>query len=124
MVGEILIDGDYAIFVLHGMDRVLAMKSALVVKLDDITNVSTENEGWPLFNQIKVVGARIPGVVKDGRFLSREGLLFYEMHNPDKCVAVTVKNETYKRVVFEVEDKYATTNRLKDAISRRKVHVK
>ena len=59
--------------------------------------------------------ASLPGVVKDGRFLSSDGMMFFEMHNPDKCVTVSLDYERYRKIVFEVEDKEATATQINDA---------
>jgi hypothetical protein len=62
-------------------------------------------------------GASIPGVAKDGRHLTSDGTMFFERHNPDKCVTVYLNHEHYKAIVFEVEDKEATARMLNDAIT-------
>jgi len=66
--------------------------------------------------QMRLVGARVPTIVKDGRFLTSEGLMFFEMHNPDKCITVTLNHEHYKKIVFEVDDKDETAKQINDAI--------
>ena len=43
-------------------------------------------------------------------------MMFFEMHDPDKCITVSLNHEHYKRIVFEVEDKEAVAKRINDAI--------
>jgi len=50
--------------------------------------------------------------------LSKEGLLFYEMHDPDKCITVELENEKYKKVIFEVSDKEDTEKMIQEALDR------
>jgi len=78
--------------------------------------VSTERVPWQPFKQMRVAGASLPGVVKDGRFLSSDGMMFFEMHDPDKCVTVNLDHERYRKIVFEVEDKEATAKQINDAL--------
>lgn len=65
---------------------------------------------------MRLIGARIPTVIKDGRFLTSEGMMFFEMHNPDKCITVVLNHDKYKQIVFEVEDKEAVAKEINDAI--------
>jgi hypothetical protein len=66
--------------------------------------------------QMRLVGARLPMIVKDGRFLTSEGMMFFEMHDPDKCIIVSLNHERYKKIVFEVEDKGAVAKQINNAI--------
>jgi hypothetical protein len=72
--------------------------------------------------QMRLVGASVPTIVKDGRFLTSEGLIFFEMHNPDKCITVTLNHEHYKKIVFEVDDNEAMAKHIRDAIKSQPNH--
>lgn len=102
------------------MDEILAIKHELSVPLDRVTSVSTKDVGWKAFQQLKVGGTNLPGVVKDGRYLTEDGLMFFEMHHPDKCITVTLNHERYKAIVFEVEDKEQAAKMILDALAARK----
>jgi peptide methionine sulfoxide reductase MsrA len=43
-------------------------------------------------------------------------MMFFEMHDPDKCVTVNLDHERYRKIVFEVEDKEATAKQINDAL--------
>ena len=118
MTGKINIENDNLVFILTGVDKVLALKSKLVIPLKHIKSVSTDIADWNYFKMLKVSGTRIPKMVVDGMFLSKEGLLFYEMHDPNKCITVELENEKYKKIVFEVSDKEATAKMINDAFDR------
>ena len=64
-----------------------------------------------------MAGTSLPGIIKDGMFLSKDGLLFFEMHDPEKCITVSLKNDKYKKIIFEVQDKESAANAVRDAIS-------
>lgn len=120
MAGTVIVEGDQLVFEVSGVDEILSIKRRLAVPMDRVVSVSTEAVGWNPFRQLKVAGTDIPGVVKDGRYVTGDGLVFFEMHHTDRCITVTLDHETYKKVVFEVEDKEATAKLIEDALARRK----
>ena len=66
------------------------------------------------------MGTSLPGVIKEGRFLTSDGLVFFEMKDPDKCITVTLDHENYKKIVFEVDDKESTAKMINEAIKTTK----
>jgi hypothetical protein len=116
LVGTVTIEDGNLVFELNGVDEFLSIKRSISVPLQYVVSVSTERVPWQPFNQMKIAGASLPGVVKDGRFLSSNGIMFFEMHDPDKCVTVNLDHERYKKIVFEVEDKEATAKQINDAL--------
>jgi len=118
LAGKISVENDNLVFTLTGVDKVLALKSKLTIPLKHVKSVSTAKADWNYFKMLKVAGTRIPELVVDGRFLSKEGLLFYEMHDPDKCITVELENEKYKKVIFEVSDKEEKKKMIQEALDR------
>jgi len=100
MVGTVKIEGDNLVFELHGVDEIISIKRSISIPLKHVVSVSTEKVSWKPFEQLRVVGASLPGVVKDGRFLTSEGIMFFEMRDPDKCVTVNLNHERYKKNSF------------------------
>jgi hypothetical protein len=115
--GTVRIESDELILEIHGVDEILSIKRSIHIPLDHISSVSTENIPWNSFNAMKLAGASIPHVVKDGMFLSSEGLIFFEMHDPEKCITISLDHERYKKVVFEVEDKESAATLIENAIA-------
>jgi hypothetical protein len=116
--GTVKIEGDKVVFELHGADRILAIKRTMAVPLRHVKSVSTETVGWKVTRHLRVMGSFMPGLVKDGRFLTSDGLMFFEMRHRDKCITVTLDNELYKKVIFEVDDKEAAARTISDAIAK------
>jgi len=81
------------------------LKRTIEIPLKHILDVSTEKVSWDFSKQVKVAGAHIPYLIKEGLFLSDEGLIFFDMHNTEKCITIVLDNEKYKKIVFEVDDK-------------------
>ena len=118
MTGKIDIENGNLIFTLTGIDKVLALKSKLTIPLNHVKSVSTAKADWNYFKMVKVMATRVPEIVADGIFVSKEGFLFYEMHDPDKCITVELENEKYKKVVFQVPDKESTAKKIQEALDR------
>ncbi|MGI0102553.1 MAG: hypothetical protein ACREA7_08170 [Nitrosotalea sp.] len=118
MSGKVKIEGDDLVFEIHGVDMILAVKKTITIPLSHVVSVSTEKVPWAVFEQMKVIGTGIPGIIKDGTYLAHEGLVFSEMHHQDKCITVSLNHESYKKIIFEVDDKDATTKMINDAIKK------
>jgi hypothetical protein len=101
VVGTIKVENGNIEFELHGVDEFLSIKRSITVPLSHVVSVSTEHVPWQPFKMMRIAGTSLSGVVKDGRFLSTEGVMFFEMHDPDKCITVNLDHETYKKIVFE-----------------------
>jgi hypothetical protein len=117
MSGTVKIEGKNIVFEIHGVDAILALKRSITIPLEHVVSVSTDKVPWGPFQQLKVAGTGFPGVIKDGLYLSNDGLLFFEMHHPDKCITVSLNNERYKKIIFEVQDKESVAKAIRDAIS-------
>lgn len=116
MVGTVKIENSDLVFELHGIDIILSIKRQIRVPLKHVTSVSTEHVTRDPKLQMRLVGARIPTIIKDGIFLTSEGMMFFEMHDPDKCITVNLNHEHYKKIVFEVDDKETVAKEINDAI--------
>jgi hypothetical protein len=116
--GKVTINGDKIVFELHGIDKILAIKNSIIVPLSHIESVSTEKVGWKPLKHLRVAGSFMPGVVKDGRYLTSDGLVFFEMRHTNKCITVTLDNETYGKIIFEVDDKESVARMINDAIAK------
>ena len=118
MSGQIKINGNNLVFEINGIDVILAIKRTITIPLEHVVSASTEKVPWAVFQQLKLGGTSVPGIVKDGRYLTSDGLMFFEMHHPDKCVTVTLNHELYKKIIFEVEDKETIAKIINDAINK------
>ena len=118
--GTVSVEGDKLVFELHGVDEIFAIQRRITVPLEHVISVSTDKVPWAYGEQLRVGGTGIPGLVKDGRYLGDGGAyMFFEMHNPNKCITVNLDHETYKKIVFEVDDKEATARTIEDALRAR-----
>ncbi len=121
MAGTIRIEGDDVVLDLHGVDEFLSFKRSIHIPLKHIKSVSTDTPSWDEFNAWKLIGAYLPHVVMDGLFLSKEGKLFFEMHHPEKCITLTLDHESYKEIIFEVDDKESAALLIENAIANEEI---
>ena len=88
-----------------GLDRVLAFKSELAIPLEHVRGVSARpEEARRWFHGLKLPGSNLPGVVTAGTFLTSGGLVFYDMHHADRTIALDLEDETYRRVIVELDE--------------------
>lgn len=100
---EVAIEGDRLHLRMRGIDRILALRSELSVPLAHIHAVTirpAEAHHW--FHGLRF-GTNVPGVVTAGTFLTGDGLVFWDVHDPEKTIALDIDHEFYKRVIVEVE---------------------
>jgi hypothetical protein len=112
------IEGDRVRFEVVGWDKLWALKSQLEIPLAHIASVRADAEparGW--FHGLRLPGTEIPGLITAGTFYSRDGAVFFDIHNPDNAVVIELNHEHYRRLVIEVEDPSATVAMLTSAIS-------
>jgi len=86
------------------LDTVLSLKHKLDIPLRHIIKVEAnpkEPHNW--FHGFKV-GSHLPGVITAGRFYDREGCAFYDVHDEDTAVGLTLVHEKYHHVYFSVPD--------------------
>lgn len=109
-------DGDLVVEV-EGLDKLWALKSSLTIPLDHVRG-ATEDSGIATDGAgIRVGGARVPGVITAGTFRRDGEKIFWDVHNPQNVLVIELRDETYARLVIEVEDPRATAKLVHTAIS-------
>lgn len=87
---------------LSPFDKVLSLHGTLQVPLSHITGVEHAPVPAAWFYGFRV-GTNIPGVKTAGTFFTRDGTIFYDFHDPSRCLTFHLEHEFYKRVVVEVD---------------------
>lgn len=101
-----------------GIDRFLALKSRLEVPLEHVAGVELRPEAaraW--WHGFRMPGTQIPGVVAAGSFYQSGECVFWDVHDPDKTIAIQLRDEYYTKLVIQVEDPKATATAIKAAMS-------
>lgn len=114
---DVQIVGDRVVVRVEGSDKFWALRSQLEIPLAHITDVQIDPDqasGW--WHGLRLMGTNLPGVLAAGTFLSRDGLVFWDVHDPHKTVIVSLAHEHYKKLIIETADPQATVALLQRAM--------
>ena len=115
---EISISGDKAVFEVEGWDKFWSLKSRLEIPLAHIKDAHYDPQpamGW--FDALKVAGTSIPHIFRAGIFYQQGGLVFWDVHHPEKTIVIDLEHEHFGKLIVEVPSPHEAVRRLKSAIS-------
>jgi hypothetical protein len=114
----ISIEGDRVHLDVEGLDKFWAFRSRLDIPLAHIRAVHIDPEaarGW--WHGLRIMGSNIPGVLTAGTFYQDGGIVFYDVHDPERTIVLELEHETYKRLIVEVEDPQKTRATIEKGIN-------
>ena len=88
-----------------GADKLWALKSSFAIPLEHIAGVRMDAaiaKGW--WHGLRCPGTSIPGVITAGTYYTRHQKVFWDVHNPDRAIVIELRDESYDRLVVEVDD--------------------
>lgn len=101
---------------LEGTKKFLALKSKIVIPLDNIAKVSTEKIKPIWFPRMRL-GTHLPGAFMAGTFWLKGGKTFLFVKDFSKCITFHLKNHEYSRVIVQMdEDKEVVASRIRNKI--------
>ncbi len=116
MPTTIELTSDALVVRVEGADRFWALKSRLEIPLRNVVGAqSASEEAQKWLHGMRLGGTHIPGVISAGRFYSEGQLVFWDVHEPAKAVAIELRDERYHRLVLEVEDPEAEIAKIQQA---------
>ena len=93
---------------IRGWDRVRALRSTLSIPWAHVTGVRVRpREGHyddVIIESWRGVGTYRRGSVAAGRVYTADGSAFYDVHDPEKAIAIDLVSEPIRRVVVEIAD--------------------
>jgi len=100
-------DGDLIVHI-HGWDMLRAMRGSVRVPLAHVTGIRPRPPEAH-FDDVIVdtplgVGVYVPGDYAVGTLYLRDGRSFYDVHDPDKTVAIDLRHEDLTHLVLELDD--------------------
>ena len=107
-------------FEVEGWDKLWAFKSSLEIPLDHIRAARVDPEparAW--WHGLRLPGTEIPGMLTAGTFYQRDGLVFFDVHDPERTIVIDLDHEHYQRLVIEVEHPADVVANLGAAIAAR-----
>lgn len=117
---KVSIDGGLVHCDVEGMDQFWSLRSHLEFPLSHVTAVHFDPDaarGW--WHGLKLFGSQIPGFLTAGTFYEHGGVVFYDVHDPDRTVVIELDHERYSRLIIEVEDPESTLAMIQRAIAKR-----
>jgi hypothetical protein len=116
-VAEIEITPTSLVVHINGADQFFALKSRLEVPLEHIAGVEASvPEAHQIWHGLRMGGTNLPGVITAGRYLQHGEWAFWDVHDPDKAIAIRLHDEHYAKLVIGVDDPAATANAIASAI--------
>ena len=118
---QISIEGDRLNFSVEGWDKLWAMRSQLSIPLEHVREARIDPEparGW--WHGLKLLGTQLPGLVTAGSFYQSEGVVFYDVHDPERTIVLELDHENYSRLIVEVENPADSLALINGAIAGRK----
>jgi hypothetical protein len=109
-------DGKLTLHV-RGADKLWAFKSSLEIPLVHIATVRANPEaarGW--YHGIRMPGTSVPGVITAGTFYQDGKRVFWDVHSPDKTIAIDLHDERYNQLIVEVDDPEAAVRLIQNAL--------
>ena len=105
--GKLIVD-------VRGWDKLWSLTSRLEIPLDHISGVRTAAEEQ--VRGIRLPGTHIPGVITAGTFLQKGRWVFWDVHDPEKAIAIDLHDERFSTLIIEVADPEATIRDVERAI--------
>jgi hypothetical protein len=114
---EVEVAEDALIVHVKGMDRLFSLKSRLEIPLAHVLGAEVDPhvaQGWR--KGLRAPGTHLPGVITAGTFYQEGDRVFWDVHDPEKVIVISLEDERYARLVIEVEDPPATAADIEGAI--------
>lgn len=119
-MAEIELTADTMIVHVTGADRIFALKSQLVIPLEHVVGAAgDEEEARRWYHGVRAPGTQLPGVITAGTFYQHGERVFWDVHHPERAVALSLRDERYAKLVVEVQDPQATIAAIEAAIRGR-----
>ncbi|MGA9113319.1 MAG: hypothetical protein WB802_05915 [Candidatus Dormiibacterota bacterium] len=119
-MADIEITPDTLVVHIRGADKFFALKSQLEVPLSHIAGVeAAAPEAHEVWHGMRVAGSNLPGVITAGRFVQHGEWAFWDVHDPDRAIAIRLHDEHYAKLVIGVDDPSGTVSAITAAIAHR-----
>jgi hypothetical protein len=118
MVELSLSEGKLALHV-RGMDQFWALKSTLEIPLEHVSGIRADPEvarGW--WHGFKLMGTDLPGVLTAGTFYQHGQKIFWDVHDPENTVVLSLNHEKYDELIVEVADPSAAVSLVQSQLPR------
>ena len=120
IVATITLSSDSLVVTAKGADRIWALQSKLVIPLEHVVGaVKDEDEARRWWHGFRAFGTHIPGVITAGSFCQRGELVFWDVHHPERAIAISLRDQCYAKLIVEVENPDAAVADIEAALHAR-----
>ncbi|RUR10430.1 hypothetical protein [Legionella sp. km772] len=103
---------------IKGIDIFLTCKNKLNIPLKNIVAVAPyKGEYNNCFKGIRAPGVNIPGLVTAGTFYQHGKKIFWGVKNSDKSIMIDLKDNSFTRIIIEVDNPEESIKNIKASIS-------
>jgi hypothetical protein len=67
---------------------------------------------------LKLAGTAIPNIFRAGMFYQEGGLVFWDVHNPEKTIVIELDHEHFAQLIIEVAEPNAAIRLLEKATGK------
>jgi phage terminase large subunit-like protein len=104
---------------IRGVDRLLALAARVDVPLQHVASVEVNPpDAHDAFHGWRMGGTNVPGIVTAGRFVQHGEWAFWDVHDPARCIAIRLHDESYARLVVGVDDPQGTAAAVNSVLAR------
>jgi len=119
-MAEVEITADALIVHVTGVDQIFALRSELTIPLRHVSGVAPdEDEARRWYHGMRAAGTNLPGLLTAGTFYQHGERVFWDVHRPERAIALSLRDERYNKLVIEVDDPAATIAAIEAARHRR-----
>jgi hypothetical protein len=103
---------------IEGTDKLWALSSRLQIPLANVVSAhdaTVEVHTW--LHRRRVESTHTSGVISAGRFHAHGKVVFWDIREPDRAIAIALRDERYDKLVIEVENPQQDIVRIRDVVA-------
>lgn len=112
------VQGQDLVVEMEGLDKLWALKSRLTIPLANVRGATVDPGILGEPKGIRAPGTHVPKVITAGTFHHEGEKVFWAVRDAQKAVVVELADETYARLVVEVDDPRAVVAMVEKATNR------
>ena len=117
-MSRVKIEDNQLVVTMKGARKFFALKSEFTIPLENIAEV-TIGLAWKELPKLldKRAGTNANSFYLGGIFVQDGDKVFYDIKRKEEAVVITLRNESYERLIIGVEDPYATVKYIEEALN-------
>lgn len=116
-MATITTDGADLVVDVHGLDKLWTLTSRLTIPIEHVRGATADPGMMSEPTGRRGPGAHIRCVIVAGTFRQDGQTVFWDVHHKDNVVVIELRDETYQRLVIEVDDPRATVDTIERALA-------